>query len=110
MYYCRTTQCYSHQPVWRWFRVCVALVLTWLASTLSASRYRTAACLNTLSQRLEKVQAARVYDFARMPMARSTAEVFNIVRCQYRNGQLDDVPQDKKQKAATSLLRDKLHT
>ena len=51
-----------------------------------------------------------MYDFARMPMARSTAEVFNIVCCQYRNGKLDDVPQDKKQKAARSLLRDKLHT
>ena len=90
--------------------MCVALVLTWLASTLSASRYRTAACSNTLSQGLEKIQAIRVYDCARIPTASSTAEVFNIVRSLHRNGKLDDVQQDKKQKAATRLLRDKLHT
>ena len=42
-------------------------------------------------------------------MARSTAEAFNIVCCLDRNGKLDVVPQDKKQKAATSLLRDELH-
>ena len=28
------------------------------------ARYRTAACSNTLSQGLEKIQAARAYDFA----------------------------------------------
>ena len=42
-------------------------------------------------------------------MARSTADAFNFVRCLDRNGKLDEVPQDKKQKVATSLLRDELH-
>ena len=42
-------------------------------------------------------------------MARSTAEAFNIVCCLDRSGKLDDSPQDKKQKAATALLRDKLY-
>ena len=39
-----------------------------------------------------------------------TAEAFNIVCRLDRNGKLDEVSQDKKQKVATSLLRDKLHT
>ena len=43
-------------------------------------------------------------------MARGTAEAFNIVCCLDRNGKLDGVSLDKKQKVATSLLRDKLHT
>ena len=42
-------------------------------------------------------------------MARSTAEAFNMVCCLDRSGKLDDSPQNKKQKAATALLRDKLH-
>ena len=29
-----------------------------------AARYRTATCSNTLNQGLEKIQAARAYDFA----------------------------------------------
>ena len=36
VYDCWTVQCFSHQLTWRWFRV--ALVLTWLVPTLSASR------------------------------------------------------------------------
>ena len=85
-----------------------------------AARYRTAACSNTLNQGLEKIQAVREYDLALSPMwdkeflapsmARSTAEAFNMVCCLDRNGKLDDSPQDKKQEAATTLLRDKLHT
>ena len=43
-------------------------------------------------------------------MARSTAEAFNVVCRLDRNGKLDEVSQDKKQKVASSLLRDKLHT
>ena len=58
-----------------------------------AGRYRTAACSNTLSQDLEKLQAARGYDFAPIfalssewekkilapSMARSTADAFTVV-------------------------------
>ena len=75
---------------------------------------------NTLSQGLEKIQAAREYDFAPVlalssiwekeflapSMARSAVEAFNMVCCLDRNGKLDDSAQDKKQKAATTLLRD----
>ena len=89
-----------------------------------AARHRTAACSNTLNQGLEKIQAARAFDFAPIlalcpnwekgflapSMARSTAEAFNIACRLDRNGKLDEVSQDKKQKVATSLLRDKLHT
>ena len=42
-------------------------------------------------------------------MARGTAEAFNIVCCLDRSGKLDDSPQNKTQKAATALLRDKLY-
>ena len=87
-----------------------------------AARYRTAACPNTLNQGLEKIQAARAFDFAPIlalctnwgkeflapSMARSIAEAFNIVCRLDRIGKLDEVPQDKKQKVATSLLRNKL--
>ena len=41
-------------------------------------------------------------------MAPSTAEAFNIVCCLDRSGKLDDSSQNKEQKAATALLRDKL--
>ena len=87
-----------------------------------AARYRTAACSNTLNQGLEKIQEGRAFDFARIlalspnwetefiapSMARSTADAFNIVCRLYRNGKLDEVPQDKKQKVARRLLCDKL--
>ena len=88
-----------------------------------AARCRTAACTNTLSQSFEKIHAAREYDFAPVltlssiwdkeflapSMARSTAEAFNMVCCLDRNGKLDDSPLDKKQKVATTLLRDELY-
>ena len=74
-----------------------------------AARYRTAACSNTLNQGLEKIQAARAFDFVPIlalssnweqeflapSMARSTAEAFNIVCCLDRNDTLDEVPQDR---------------
>ena len=92
--------------------------LVGIHSVSLAARCRTAACSNTLSQGLEKIQAARENDFAPMfalssiwemeflapSMARSTAEAFNLVCCLDRNGKLDDSPQDKKQRAATTLL------
>ena len=109
------------QRIRRWFRVSHWSCL-WLASTLPAiaARYRTAACSNTLSQGLEKIQAARGCDFAPIlalssnwekeflapSMARSTAAAFNIVRRLDRKSKLDEFPQDRKQKAATTLLRD----
>ena len=88
-----------------------------------AARYRTAACSNTLNQGLEKIQAARAFDFAPFlalgpnwekdflapSMARSTEDAFNIVCRLDHDGKLDEVPQDKKQKVATSLLCDKSH-
>ena len=42
-------------------------------------------------------------------MARSTADAFNIVSRLDHNGKLDEASQNKKQKVATCLLRDKLH-
>ena len=126
---------------------CVALVLTWLVSILSAlrpaievprartrsakvgiraislaARCRTAACSSTLNQGLEKIQAARAFDFAPIlalssnwekeflapSMARSSTEALNIVCYLGRNGKLDDVPQDNKQRGATTFLRDDL--
>ena len=87
-----------------------------------AARYRTAACSNTLIQGPQKIQAVREYDFAPMfaissdweknflvpSMARSTAEAVHIVLCLDHTCKLDDAPQDKRQKVATTLLRDKL--
>ena len=74
-----------------------------------AARYRTAACSNTLSQGLQKIQAAREYDFAPVlalssiwekeflapSMARSTAVALNMVCCLDHNGKLDDSPQTR---------------
>ena len=87
-----------------------------------AAHYRTAACSNTLIQGLQKIQAAREYDFATMfalssdweknflvpSMARSTADAFNIVLCLDHTCKLGDAPQDKRRNVATALLRDKL--
>ena len=100
---------------------CVALDPTWLGSISLAARYRTAACSTTLSQGFEKIQAARGYDFTPIfalssdweknlapSMAPSTAEGFKIVCCLDRSGKLDDSSQNKEQKTATALLRDKL--
>ena len=89
-----------------------------------AARYRTAACSNTLNQGLEKIQAAFPFDFAPIlalcpnwekdflapSMSRSTADAFNIVCRLDHDGKLDEPSQHKKQKVATGLLRDKLHT
>ena len=97
--------------------------LVGIRSVSLAARYGTAACSNTLSQGLEKIQAARGYDFAPIfavssdwekkflapSMARCTAKAFNIVCCLDRSGKLDGSPLDKKQKAATALTRDKLY-
>ena len=88
-----------------------------------AVRSGVAACSNTLSQGLQKNQAAREYDFALVlalspicdkefvapSIARSIAEAFKMICCLDRKGKLDDSPQDNKQKAATALLRDALH-
>ena len=82
-----------------------------------AARYRTAGCSNKLIQGLQKIQAAREYDFAPMSalssdweknflvpsMARSTADAFNIVRCLDHTCKLDDAPQDKRRKVATAF-------
>ena len=87
-----------------------------------AARYRVAACSSTLRRGLEKVSAARGHNcaplFALSPaweheflfpsMAFNTANAFDINSRLDRNDTLDDVPQ-KKQKAATGLLLDKLH-
>ena len=88
-----------------------------------AARYRVAACSTTLTQGLEKVSAARGHSctplFALSPawerefllpsMAFNTASAFDIICRLDRNDTLDDVPQNKKQKAATGLLLGKLH-
>ena len=46
--------------------------------------------------------------FLNLSMAHSTMEAFDIVRRLDDDGKLDESPQDKKQTAATALLRDKL--
>ena len=87
------------------------------------ARHRTVACSNTLNQGLEKIQAARAFDFALIfvlctnweqkflapSMARGTADAFDIVCRLDHDGKLDEVPQDKKQKLATGILPDKLY-
>ena len=88
-----------------------------------AARYRVAACSTKLSQVLEKIQTVRGHssalifvlssvwekEFLVPSMACSTANAFDIVCSLDRDGKLDDVPQNKKQKVATGLLLDKLH-
>ena len=87
------------------------------------ARYRIAACSSTLSRGLEKVNEARGHNctplFALSPaweqeflspsMTFYTAHAFDIICRLDRNDTLHDVPQNKKQKAATGLLLDKLH-
>ena len=82
-----------------------------------------AACSSTLRKGLEKVSAARGHNcaplFALSPaweheflfpsMAFNTANAFDIISRLDRNDTLDDVPQNKKKKAATGLLLDILH-
>ena len=88
-----------------------------------AARYRVAACSTTLSQGLDKIQTARGHncapifgfspvwekEFLAPSMACSTANAFDIVCRLDRDGKLDEVPKNKKQKVATGLLLDKLH-
>ena len=88
-----------------------------------AARYRVAACSKTLRQGLEKIQTARGHNsapiFALSPvwekeflapsMACSTANAFDIVCRLDGDGKLDEALQNKKQKVATGLLRDKLY-
>ena len=91
--------------------------LVGIHSVSLAAPCRTAACSNTLSQGLQKIQAAREYDFAPVltlsplwdEFLTPSTDAFNSVCCLDRNGKLDESPQDKKQKAATALLRDKSH-
>ena len=80
-----------------------------------AARYRVAACSTTLNQVLEKIETARGHTctpiFAPSPvwekellapsMLCSTANAFDIVRRLDRDGKLDEVPQNQKQKVAT---------
>ena len=86
-----------------------------------AARYRVAACLTTLRQGLDKIQTAHVHnctpfllspiwekEFLAPSMAFSSANAFDIVCRLDRDGKLDEVPQNKKQKVATGLLLDKL--
>ena len=88
-----------------------------------AARYRVPACSTTLTLGLEKVSAARghnctplialspawEHEFLFLSMAFNTASAFDITCRLDRNDTLHDVPQNKKQKAATGLLLDKLH-
>ena len=89
-----------------------------------AARYRVAACSSTLRRGPEKVNEARGHtctplcalspawelEFLLPSMAFKTANAFDIITRLDRNDTLDDVPQDKKQNAATGLLPDKLRT
>ena len=123
MYCCRTIQCYSHQLI-RCLVPCAALVLTWLVFTLSASRpakelarVRTRST-KTFRRSRQLVGVTLLLSLRSAPsgamkllapsLARSIAEAFNMVCCLDRNGKPDDSPQDKKQKVATTLLRDEL--
>ena len=88
-----------------------------------AARYRVAACSTTLCQGLDKIQTARRHncapvfalcsvwekEFLSPSMACGTSDAFSVVRRLDRDGRLDEVPQNKKQKVATGLLVDKLH-
>ena len=82
-----------------------------------AAPYRTAACSNTVNQGLEKIQAARAFDFAPFlalcpswekeflapSMARSTADAFHIVCRLDHDGKFDEASQNQKQKVATNF-------
>ena len=81
------------------------MVLTWLVSTPSASR--PAIELPRVRTRSAKgFSSTWEKEFLAPSMARSTADAINLVCCLDHNGKLDDSPQEKKQKAATTLLRD----
>ena len=91
--------------------------------TLSlAARYRTAANSGTLASGLAKVQAARGYDRAPIyaitsewrekclnpSFAHGTMETYEFVCRMDHTGKIADSPNDKKQKAATTLLCDEI--
>ena len=98
--------------------------LVGIRSISLAARKRTAACSNTLNQGPEKIQAARAYDLAPVlalspiwekdyhapSMSRGTSDAFNVVCRLDHDGKLDEASRNKKQKVATGLLSDKLHT
>ena len=100
--------------------MCVALDpdLLGFRSVSLAARYRTAASSNTLTEGLEKIMAARGYDWAPIfapssdweekfltpSMAHSTVETFNAVRCLDHSGKLDESPPE----SATSVLREQI--
>ena len=87
-----------------------------------AARYRVAACSSTLRRGLERVSTARGHnctplfalspaweqEFLFLSMTFHTANAFDIICRLDRDDTLDEVPQNKKQKVATSLLLDKL--
>ena len=89
-----------------------------------AARYRCAACSSTLRRGLEKVNEAREHNciplFALSPAWEQeflfpsttfhTANAFDIVCGLDGDDTLDEVPRNKKQKVATSLLLDKMRT
>ena len=96
--------------------------LVGIHSVSLAASYRAAACSNTINQGLDKIQAARAYDFAPVlalssswdkdflapSMSRSNSDAFNIVCRLDHDGKLDEASRNKKQKVATGLLRDQL--
>ena len=100
----------------------LGLDLVGLHSLSLATRYRVAACSSTLRGGLEKVSAARghnstplcalypawEHEFLIPSMGFNTAGAFDIVCRLDRTDTLDEVPQNKKRKVATSLLLDKL--
>ena len=124
VYHCSAIQCYLHQLGRRWFRVWSSSWPGW--HPLCQPRGPPSNC-----RVFEHVQPRPSEDpgssrewlcscpcaqlhlgrgiSCSLHMARSTAEAFNIVCYLDRNGKLDDVPQDNKQKAATTSLRDELY-
>ena len=104
----------------------MVFVLICLVSILIslAARHRTAACSNTLNQGLEKIQAAREYDYApdlalsptweteflAPSVARSTADAFNIVCLLDHDGKLMSPHKTRSKNVPTKLLRDRQHT
>ena len=84
-----------------------------------AARYRVAAFSTTLTQGLEKIQAARGHNSAPFfrsleekilppSMACGTTDAFDIICRLDHDSKIDEAPQNEKQKIATGLLRDKL--
>ena len=87
-----------------------------------AARYRIVASSTTLTKALRKsvrhvgtiallslLSPAWQHEFLFPSMAFNTASAYDIICRLDRNDTLHDVPQKKKQKAATGLLLDKIH-